>query len=265
MEFQMANPYQTTSSIYELGRVGERTKSIDEIAQANKVLLNPTTAGENLENAQWGDTPNDSFWGYFTDTLVMAQYDQDGTHIDPFTGEQVEHKAGDLKLDNTGNFYYEKLEGRDIYGRRVLNKMNVLTTDGSFWNKYDFFDSDDLNQKSIGGTVLKNLALVGTMFIPYVGPWIAGLSIATQAAGLLGTLGKMAGGSDAPTWSALEGWSKSVSRQGVTTEYAQEHTWCWENFINLIGDVAGQLKEQRFIFEKVPYIFKGANMMTKEG
>lgn len=265
MEFQMANPYQTTSSIYELGRVGERTKSIDEIAQANKVLLNPTTAGENLENAQWGDTPNDSFWGYFTDTLVMAQYDQDGTHIDPFTGEQVEHKAGDLKLDNTGNFYYEKLDGRDIYGRRVLNKMNVLTTDGSFWNKYDFFDSDDLNQKSIGGTVLKNLALVGTMFIPYVGPWIAGLSIATQAAGLLGTLGKMAGGSDAPTWSALEGWSKSVSRQGATTEYAQEHTWCWENFINLIGDVAGQLKEQRFIFEKVPYIFKGANMMTKEG
>ena len=265
MEFQMANPYQTTSSIYELGRVGERTKSIDEIAQANKVLLNPTTAGENLENAQWGDTPNDSFWGYFTDTLVMAQYDQDGTHIDPFTGEQVEHKAGDLKLDNTGNFYYEKLDGRDIYGRRVLNKMNVLTTDGSFWNQYDFFDSDDINQKSIGGTVLKNLALVGTMFIPYVGPWIAGLSIATQAAGLLGTLGKMAGGSDAPTWSALEGWSKSVSRQGATTEYAQEHTWCWENFINLIGDVAGQLKEQRFIFKKVPYIFKGANMRTKEG
>lgn len=265
MEFQMANPYQTTSSIYELGRIGDRTKSIDELAQANKVLLNPTTAGENLENAQWGDTPNDSFWGYFTDTLVMAQYDQDGTHIDPFTGEQVEHKAGDLKLDNTGNFYYEKLDGRDIYGRRVLNKMNVLTTDGSFWNQYDFFDSDDINQKSIGGTVLKNLALVGTMFIPYVGPWIAGLSIATQAAGLLGTLGKMAGGSDVPTWSALEGWSKSVSRQGATTEYAQENTWCWENFINLIGDVAGQLKEQRFIFEKVPYVFKGANMMTKEG
>lgn len=264
-EIKTPNPYKTTSSLSRIGIEGDRTKSIDELAQSNKVLLNPTTAGDNLEKAQWGDTPNDSFWGYFTDTLVMAQYDQDGTHIDPFTGEQVEHKAGDLKLDNTGNFYYEKLDGRDIYGRRVLNKMNVLTTDGSFWNKYDFFDSDDINQKSIGGTVLKNLALVGTMFIPYVGPWIAGLSIATQAAGLLGTLGKMAGGSDAPTWSALEGWSKSVSRQGATTEYAQEHTWCWENFINLIGDVAGQLKEQRFIFEKVPYIFKGANMMTKEG
>lgn len=265
ISFESANPYQITSSIHELGRVGERTKSIDELAQANRVLLNPKTAGANLENAQWGDTPNDSFWGYFTDTLVMAQYDSDGEHLDPFTEKMVQHKAGELKLDNDGNFYYEKLDGRDVYGRRVLNKMNVLTTDGSFWNRYDFFDSDDLNQKSIGGSILKNLALVGTMFIPYVGPWITGLSIATQAAGLLGTLGKMVGGSDAPTWSAIEGWSKSVSRQGAVSEYAQEHTWCWENFINLIGDVAGQLKEQRFIFEKVPYVFKGANMMTKEG
>lgn len=264
-EIQMANPYQTTSSVVELGKVGARTKSVDELAQSNKVLLNPTTAGPNLENAQWGDSPNDNFWGYFTDTLVQAQYDEDGTHIDPFTGKEVEHKAGELKLDNSGNFYYEKLDGRDIYGRRILNKMNVLTTDGSFWNKYDFFDSDDLNQKSIGGTVLKNLALVGTMFIPYVGPWIAGLSIATQLAGLGATLGKMATGSDNPTLSAIEGWSKSVGRQGATSEYAQEHTWCWENFINLIGDVAAQLKEQRFIFEKIPYAFKGANMMTAEG
>lgn len=265
VEVHMANPYQTTSSIYELGRVGDRTKSIDELAQAHKVLLNPTTAGENLENAQWGDTPNDSFWGYYTDTLVLAQYDQNGTHLDPFTGERVEHKAGDPKLDDTGNFYYEKLDGRDIYGRRVLNKRNVLTTDGSFWNRYDFFDCDDINQKSIGGSILNNLALVGTMFIPYVGPWITGLSVATQTAGLLSTLGKMIVGSDSPTLSAIEGWSKSVGKQGTTTEYAQENTWCWENFINIIGDVAGQLKEQRFIFEKIPYVFKGADMMSKEG
>lgn len=83
----MANPYQTTFGVSELGRAGARTKSIDELAQSNKVLLNPTTAGPNLENAQWGDTPNDDFWGYFADTLVMAQYDSDGTHLDPFTGE----------------------------------------------------------------------------------------------------------------------------------------------------------------------------------
>ena len=260
----VSNPYRQTSSVFELGKVGERTKSIDELAQTNKVLLNPSTAGDNLENAQWGDSPNDSFVDHFFDTLVLAQYNENGTHIDLVSGQTVEHKKGEPKLDQNGNFYYEKLDGRDIYGRRVLNKMNVLTTDGSFWNRYDFFDSDDINQKSIGGSVLKNLALVGTMFIPYVGPWIAGLSIATQSAGLGATLGKMIAGSDNPTLSEIEGWSKSVSRQGTQTEYAQKNTWCWENFINLIGDFAGQLKEQRFVFEKIPYALSGTNIYSKE-
>lgn len=260
----VSNPYKQTSSIFELGKVGGRTKSVDELAQANRVLLNPTTAGNNLENAQWGNSPNDSFTEYFFDTLVLAQYDEDGTHTDLASGQTVDHKKGDLKLDQNGNFYYEKLDKRDVYGRRVLNKMNVLTTDGSFWNRYDFFDSDDINQKSVGGSILKNLALVGTMFIPYVGPWIAGLSIATQLAGLGAMLGKMIAGSDNPTLSEIEGWSKSVSRQGSQTEYAQENTWCWENFINLIGDVAGQLKEQRFVFEKIPYVLSGTNIYSKE-
>jgi hypothetical protein len=33
--------------------------------------------------------------------------------------------------------------------------MNVLTTDGSALNRFDFFDSDDIDEKSIGGSVLK--------------------------------------------------------------------------------------------------------------
>ena len=85
---------------------------------------------------------------------------------------------------------------------------------------------------------MKNAALVGTMFIPYVGPAVAGLSVATQAVGLFGTLGKILVGSDSPTLSAMEGWSKSLNRQMAKSEYAQENTWCLENWINLIGDVA---------------------------
>lgn len=258
-EVNIPNPYEQVFNLTKLGRVDDPTKSADELAQSHKVLANPTTAGANLENAQWEDSPNDNFFGNFFDTLVMAQYDEDGTHIDPITGEKVEHHKGDLKTNQYGEFYYEKLDGRDVYGRRVLNKMNVLTTDGSFWNKYDFFDSDDIQQKSIGGTVMKNLALVGSMFIPYVGPWVAGLSVATQMAGLGATFGKMLVGSDSPTLSAIEGWSQSLNRQTAKTEYAQQNTWCWENFIDLIGDVAGQLKEQRFIFEKIPAVVKGLN------
>ena len=252
------NPFQISTSVIELGKEGDRTKSIDELAQANKVLLNPNTAGDDLEKAQWGDTPNDNFFKYFADTLVLAQYDEDGEHKDLITGKTVKHSKGDLKTDEDGNFYYEKLDGRNIYNRRVLNKMNVITTDGSFWNKYDFFDSDDLNGKGVVPTAIKNLALVGSMFIPYVGPWITGLSIATQTAGMLATLGKMAVGSDNATLSEIEGWVKSVDRQTARSEYAQNNTWCWENFINLIGDVVGQLKEQRFIFEKIPGLTAGA-------
>jgi hypothetical protein len=81
-------------------------------------------------------------------------------------------------LNENGTFFYENLDGRDIYGRQVLNKMDTLTAESSAWNKYDFFDSDDKEQKSILGSTMKNLALVGSMFIPYVGPYITGLSIA---------------------------------------------------------------------------------------
>lgn len=263
-EVKMANPNRQIYNLTTLGKINSPTQSIDEIAQSNKVLINPTTAGSNLENAQWDDSPNDKFLGNFFETLVLAQYDEDGTHTDPITGETVEHKKGEFKLNNNGEYYYERLDGRDVYGKQVLNKMNVLTTDGSYWNKFDFFDSDDITQKSIGGSILKNAALVGTMFIPGIGPWVTGLSVAIQLAGLGATFGKMLIGSDNSTLSAIEGWSKSLNRQNAKSQYAQENTWCWENYINLVGDVMGQLQEQRFIFNNIPALFKGSNGVVTE-
>ena len=187
----------------------------------------------------------------------MAAWDEDGTHVDPITGKEVAHKAGDLKLNENGTYYYESLDGRSVYGKRILNKFNTLTTDGSVWNKYDFFDSDDIEQKSIGGSIAKNLALVGSMFIPYVGWGVAAASVAHQSAGLFATLGKMLAGSDCRTLNAIEGWVKSTDRRNLKTEYAQQNMWCWENFIDLIGDTTAQLREQRAIFKFVPGIIKG--------
>jgi hypothetical protein len=98
--------------------------------------------------------------------------------------------------------------------------MNTLTVDGSKVNKYDFFDSDDLEQKHVIGTTLKNLALVGSMFIPWnIGYAVRAASIATQSAGLLGTLGKMFLGSENETANNLHGWAKTVNRQSAS-EYA---------------------------------------------
>lgn len=247
-ELVIANPDKIYSGI---SGVSGRSKSIDELAQSEKVLLNPREVEQGKE-AKWGDSPNDNFWGYFTDALVLAQYNEDGTHVDPITGRTEQHKKGDLKIGPNGTYYYEKLDGRDVYGKQVLNKMNVFTTDGSFWNKFDFFDSDDINQKSVAGSLAKNAVLVGSMFIPYVGPVIAGLSMAIQVADMAAKVGKMITGSENPTLSNIEGWAKSMNRQYAKTEYAQQHTWSLENIIDSVGDLTAQLREQRAIFQFVP-------------
>ena len=251
-----ANPTLVTNSLEQMGQMGKRTLSTSEIAQTQAVV-NPITGEKSA-------SPNNSFFSNLFNTLVLASYDNDV--VDPKTGE-VLHKKGDLKYNEDGLPYYETLSGRDVHDKQVLNKMNTLTTDGSVWNKFDFFDSDDLDQKGVGSSLLKNAALVGSMFIPYVGPVITGLSVATQTAGLLATLGKLVAGNDSSTLNNIQGWAKSVNRQSAT-EYAQQHTWCAENFINMIGDTIGQLAEQRWIFKAAPVLFEGKDawkVMSKEG
>lgn len=270
---RVPNPDRTTTGLVRVGQTTDPKYSQSELAQTQKVLANPTEVYDadgnpDWSKAEWHDAPNDSWFTDFTDTRVLAQWESDGEHIDPITGQTMKHQKGQLKLNEEGTYFYENLDGRDIYGKQVLNKMNTLTTDGSFWNEYDFFDSDDLKQKSITGSLMKNAVLVGSMFIPYVGPWIAGLSVTSQLIGLLGTFGKMLPGVDgdnSPILSAMEGWSKSVNRQAAKSQYAMENTWCWENFINLIGDVAGQLKEQRFLFEFAPAAIKGNKILGANG
>ena len=258
-DFQLSkveNPMKQQSSIVSLGKIEAPKLSVAEIAQTQKVY-DPKTDS-------WHDSPNDSFFTDFFDTRVLAQYDEDGTHINPITGKEEEHLKGDYKLNDEGTYYYENLAGRSIYGRTVLNKMDTLTKDDSVLNKYDFFDSDDVEQKNPIGSIAKNAVLIGSMFLGGgVGTAITSLSIATQSAGFLSVLGKMLVGSDSPTLSAIEGWSKSVDRHN-TTDYAKQNTWCWENFINLIGDVAGQLREQRVIFNKLPAVFKGSAGMSEK-
>ena len=140
---KLPNPDRLNVGLTRIGKVGPRTLSQDEIAQTQQVLLNPTGVA-NGEVPKYGKSPNESWFEDFWDTKVMAAWDEDGIHIDPVTGKEVQHKKGDLKLNENGTYYYESLDGRSVYGKRILNKFNTLTTDGSALNKYDFFDSDDI-------------------------------------------------------------------------------------------------------------------------
>ena len=141
-----------------------------EVGQMNKIF-NPET-GE-FENK----TPNElGFWDVISKNLVLASWDEDGMHEQD--GRMIQHKKGDLKFNEEGDAYYEYLNGRNIAGKELLHVTDVLTEDGSKWNKYDFFDADGLD-KSVGGTIARTLLTIAPSFIPYVGGAyaIAGISL----------------------------------------------------------------------------------------
>ena len=91
------NEHLVTSSLDGVGKKGQRTRSVSEIAQTQQVY--------NTETGQWEDSPNDSFFGHFTDTLVLATYDEDVFDDD---GKKI-HSKGERKLNDEGLPYYETL------------------------------------------------------------------------------------------------------------------------------------------------------------
>jgi len=151
-----------------------------EIAQTSKIW--------DTEKGEYKDySPNDKSlvngvigWvsSLFEDPLVMAQWDEDGEHVDPITGQVKKHAKGDYKLNDEGTYYYETLNGRSTIGKEVLSSMDTLTIDGQGINKYDFFDSDDI-EKSVAGVITKNVVSLLPLFVG--GPVAAAYSKALVA------------------------------------------------------------------------------------
>lgn len=244
------NPDRQKISNWGFNSKSDPTKSAREIGQ--------TQLTYDYVTEEWVDSPNDDgFFGNFFDTKVLATYDSDGTHIDPITGEEIKHKKGQKKLNENGTYYYETLGDRDIYGKEVLSKFDVLTTDGSVWNEYDFFDSDDL-EKSITGSLVRNIVKVAPAFIPYVAPWYIGARVGLETVNLFTKVGKMIAGSESPTLSSIEGFIKSTNLS--TSDYGQQHMWAMENILNMGADVFTQLAEQRWLFEYAPSLMKGSKL-----
>lgn len=253
-----ANPLRQSRGLIHANDVQESPLSVREIAQTQKVWDEATQS--------WQDAPNESWFNNFFETRVLAQWDEDGEHIDPFSKQLVAHKKGEKKINENGTFYYENLNGRDIYGREVLSKFDTLTVDGTFVNKFDFFDSDD-KEKSFTGNLVKNAAKVVPALIG--GPvslWYIGARVGLNTVDLMAKLGKVFTGSDSPTLSAIEGFTKSLSFS--TSDYAQgsneaevpAHAWSLENLLNIGADTFTQLAEQRWIFQQIPALIKGKNI-----
>lgn len=232
-----------------------------------RVWSDPTqTKSEIAQSQKIWDTKNQEFKDYssndkalsnglfdwldqvFSDPLVMAQWEENGEHIDPITGITKTHKAGDYKLNEKGTYYYETLNNRSPIGKEVLSVFDTLTVDGEGINKYDFFDSDDV-EKSIEGVIAKNVALLIPMFTP-IGAWYSGAIAVKEMAKampmLYGIVTMLSDNDTQPEWiNNVAAWGSKLS--GGTSQYAKENTFSFENFGNLIADVALQWGQQKAI------------------
>ena len=260
---KMPNPNRQQMGFVSNNIMENPSQSIREIAQ-NQLVWDG-------ETKQWVDAPNETSLDNFINPKVLAQYDEDvdingkSAFEIGFDKDHIAHKKGEKKIHPlTGTYYYETLNGRDIYGRDVLSGWDTLTKDGSWLNTYDFFDSDDL-EKSAKGSLMKSVVKIAPALIPTIAPWYIGARILLSSADLFAKVGKMLPGvgSESPLLSYLEGinaaftqstsdWSRGSQELGMDA-----HAWSLENLLNLSSDVFTQLAEQRWMFTHLPSLLKG--------
>lgn len=265
--YRVTNPDRINIGIAGRNAIGERTMTQSELAQTQKIF-DPST------NTYSEETPNDkAFFNspgkwisqLFEEPLVIAKWDSDGVHIDPITGQEEEHHKGDYRLNNDGQYFYEKLNGRSLVGQEVLSAFDIFTIDGTGANKYDFLDSDGLD-KSVTGSIAKAALTVAPLFIPYVGQAYSYALVARELSKSLPMLYGMASSlfgveQDAAVLNTIAAVGNKFS--SGTSEYAKQHTFAFENFANLMADVATQWGQQKAIAGAISKLKNGDDILAK--
>lgn len=271
LNFRMSkekNPQHISIGVAGINEVAASDKSMRELAQSSKIY-DPAT-GTYLDKSVndlslWKD-PVGYFKSIFGDPLVYATYDEDTEEIDPVTGNKVLHKKGEWKVNEDGEYYVEKLNGRSLIGKQVISALDYLTPEDAEINKYDPFDSDDL-EKSIGGTIAKNVAAVIPMLIPYVNTAYTGLLVGREMSKALPMLYGIVNGlsgsdnTDSKLLNTLAAYGQTFT--GSTSDYAQQNTFSLENFANLMSDVALQWGQQKFIAQTFSKLTSGGDRALK--
>lgn len=248
---RVANPNRLKTGMSRMGRTDDKEWTISELAQREKVF--------DFEKGEFKKyNPNDNtlfgnpmgFFKSLSEPLVIAQWDSEGEHIEPFSGKKVKHKKGDHKYTEDGSYYYETLSNREAYGKQFKSAFDSITTDGSKGNKYDFFDSDSLD-KSVTGTVMKTAATLAPLFIPGVNAYYGGALIGAELFDILPTIYKSTLGlnQDTPVLNMIQGMGRTF--KNGQSEYSRDNLASTENFFNLVTDVALQWAQQRAIFKGV--------------
>lgn len=256
------NPSHIGISIEGFNKISKPVKSQREYAQNSKIYDRET--GQFLDvsvnDISLWNNPTEYFKSLFSEPLVYATYDQDETEIDPYTGKTIEHKKGEWKVNSDGEYYTETLNGRSLIGKEVVSSLDYLTPENSSVQKYDFFDSDGLD-KSVEGTIAKNVAAVIPLFIPYVDAIYGGLLVARELGKSLPMLYGMVKGLsgseevDSKLANTIAAYGNKFTSS--TSDYARANTFSFENFGNLMSDVALQWSQQKSIANTISRLSGG--------
>lgn len=240
------NPFKELQGWTGIGSTNVSPLSLRELAQQSKVFDSETNTWSDESLNELGLLDK-----IFGKTLVYAQYDEDGSHTDDATGQILNHKKGDWKTNADGNLFTETLGKREIYGKQVVNPSDVLTTDGSFWNTFDFYDSDE-REKSIPGVTFKLASQIAPYLIPGFNLYYGGVSAAIGLASVLPTFYKAFEGilmgetktslTDSAT--AAESYLAKFTQNSISDE-AQSSFFNYEQLGQMATDVFSQIYEQR--------------------
>lgn len=257
------NPDHIKIGVSGINTVTLSDKSKRQLAQNSKIY-DPATAtylNKSVNDISLFNNPFEYVKSLFDDPLVYATYDEDTVETDPLTGNKVKHYKGEYKLNEDGEYYTEKANGRNLRGKTVVSASDYLTDDNSLLHKADFMASDDLD-KSKAGTVVKNLVSVLPIFIPYARTVYSGLLVARELSKTLpmayGMISSLTGNKnpDSQLSNTIAAYGQKFT--GSTSDYAQENTFTFENFGNLMSDVATQWGQQKLIAQTFSKLQGGA-------
>lgn len=242
-----SDPQRHQISMSGIGVVGNPSWDEREVAQENFVR------DENGKKLNWTPNKKGFFGALLGPTLALATYDEDGYHVE--NGREVFHRKGQQKYDENGDPYYEILGDRPIYGKDILHVTDVISKDGSWFNRnIDFLDSDSLD-KSIAKTIFKTATQIGLFAIPGVGPYLGAIKALMDFSSVLPVFAKsidgfVTGNTTDPFGKSMTKWESMMARfDRSQTNYAKEHQWSWENVADMLGSSAGQLYSQRILGE----------------
>lgn len=248
---KIKNPYENTYGINSLYGVTETHKSNRELAQTNTHYFD-------WNKQEWVEQSPDDFGisSIWKEPMVYAQWTSDGYHKDLETGQTVQHKKGEWKTDQNGRFYMETLGDRESYGMEIASSWDTLTSEGSFMNSINVFESDD-KEKSIAGTTVKLAATLIPYFIPGFNSIWGAIHMSYGLASVMPSFIKSLEGA------IIGGENKSYDEQSAIWQFATKaENWFgkfkpsvsdegknsllnYEQMGQIVGDVFAQIYEQR--------------------